>query len=34
MAWDDFSDGGKELQDNKQIIDVLTKHDTGKKFMK
>ena len=31
MAWDDFADGGKELQDNKQIIDVLTKHDTGKK---
>jgi len=31
MGWDDFSNGGRDLQDNREIIDTLSKQDVGKK---
>ena len=31
MGWDDFANGGNDLQDNIQIIDTMSKQDIGKK---
>ena len=31
MGWDNFTNGGNDLQDNRQIIDTMSKQDVGKK---
>ena len=31
MGWDNFANGGNDLQDNRQIIDTMSKQDVGKK---
>ena len=31
MGWDDFTNGGRDLQDNRSIMDNMTKQDIGKK---
>ena len=31
MGWDNFTNGGNDLQDNREIIDTLSKQDVGKK---
>ena len=31
MGWDNFANGGRDLQDNREIIDTLSNQDVGKK---
>ena len=31
MGWDDFANGGRDLLDNREIIDNMSKQDIGKK---
>ena len=31
MGWDNFANGGNDLQDNRHIIDTMSKQDVGKK---
>ena len=32
MGWDDFANGGRDLLDNREIIDNMSKQDIGKKI--